>query len=256
MLFAFWGMKRAVSEPEPSTGTAGPPSRFGRLSGWSTTPSERFGFTMRAMTEAIAVVSFDGFLAREQRSERRHELVGGRVYAMSGGSERHDLAAGLVYELLASGARASGCRPFTSNRLVRTRSGNAYYPDVMVVCGQAPHRLYETDPALIVEVLPPSTADVDRREKAVAYAEAMSLRHGRSAGQVKCWPPSSATSTLTRSTTASTAWRPRPDRSTRPLRLFVTQDLACGDPGGAALGAGRGDQPDGDGDGDHDRHPG
>lgn len=51
-----------------------------------------------------------------------------------------------------------------------------YYPDVMVVCGQAPHRLYETDPALIVEVLSPSTADVDRREKAVAYAEATSLR--------------------------------------------------------------------------------
>jgi Uma2 family endonuclease len=128
------------------------------------------------MTEAIAVISFDGFLEREQRSERRHELVGGRVYAMSGGSERHDLAAGLIYELLATGARASGCRPFTSNRLVRTRCGNAYYPDVMVVCGQAPHRLYETDPALVVEVLSPSTADVDRREKAVAYAEATSLR--------------------------------------------------------------------------------
>ncbi len=128
------------------------------------------------MTEAIAVVSFDGFLDREQPSERRHELVGGRVYAMSGGSERHDLAAGLIYELLAAGARANGCRPFTSNRLVRTRNGNAYYPDVMVVCGQAPHRLYETDPALIVEVLSPSTADVDRREKAVAYAEATSLR--------------------------------------------------------------------------------
>ena len=128
------------------------------------------------MTEAIAVTSFEDFLDGEQRSERRHELVGGRVYAMAGGSERHDLAAGLLYELVAAGARASGCRPFTSNRLVRTSSGNTYYPDVMVVCGQAPHRLYETDPALIIEVLSPSTADVDRREKAVAYAEATSLR--------------------------------------------------------------------------------
>lgn len=128
------------------------------------------------MTEAIAVTSFAGFLDGEQGSERRHEMVGGRVYAMAGGSERHDLAAGLLYELLAPGARAKGCRPFTSNRLVRTRSGNAYYPDVMVSCAPAPHRLYETDPALLVEVLSPSTADVDRREKAVAYAEATSLR--------------------------------------------------------------------------------
>jgi len=131
---------------------------------------------MLAMTEAIAVTSFEDFLEGEQRGERRHELVGGRVYAMAGGSERHDLAAGLIYELLAGAARAQGCRPFTSNRLVRTRGGTAYYPDVMVACGSAPHRLYETDPALLVEILSPSTAAIDRREKAVAYAEAASLR--------------------------------------------------------------------------------
>lgn len=134
------------------------------------------GFTILAMTEAIAFTSLDDFLDGEERGERRHELVGGRVYAMAGGSERHDLAAGLLYEVLAAGARARGCRPFTSNRLVRTRSGNAYYPDVMVACGPAPHRHYETDPALVVEVLSPSTANVDRREKAVAYTEAASLR--------------------------------------------------------------------------------
>ncbi len=128
------------------------------------------------MSEAIAFISIDSFVEEEQTTERRHELVGGRVYAMAGGSERHDLAAGLLYELLAPGARSAGCRPFTSNRLVRTRSGNAYYPDVMVACGPAPHRLYEADPALIVEVLSPSTADQDRREKAVAYAASASLR--------------------------------------------------------------------------------
>lgn len=103
-------------------------------------------------------------------------LVGGRVYAMAGGSERHDLLAGSIYEWLAAGARAAGCRPFTSNRLVRTRGDNAYYPDVLVACGPAPHRLYQTNPALIVEVVSPSTAHVDKREKAVAYAEATSLR--------------------------------------------------------------------------------
>ena len=52
---------------------------------------------------------------------------------MAGGPERHDLAVGLLYEFLAPGARLAGCRPFTSNRLVRTRAGNAYYPDVMVI---------------------------------------------------------------------------------------------------------------------------
>lgn len=128
------------------------------------------------MSEAIAFVSLGAFLEREEMSQRRHELVGGRVYAQAGGSERHDLATGLIYELLAPGARSAGCRPFMANRLLRTPSGNAYYPDIMVVCGPAPHRLYETDAALIVDVLSPSTEDVDRREKAVAYAESASLR--------------------------------------------------------------------------------
>jgi Uma2 family endonuclease len=127
------------------------------------------------VSEAIATCSFDDFLAAEPLSERRHELVAGRVYAMAGGSERHDLVAGLIYELVAPVARTRGCRPFTSNRLVRTASGNAYYPDVLVACGPAPHRLYESSPALIVEVLSQSTGDLDRREKAVAYAATRSL---------------------------------------------------------------------------------
>jgi Uma2 family endonuclease len=98
------------------------------------------------------------------------------VYALAGGSERHDLVAGLLYEMLAPGARARGCRPFTSNRLVLTQCGNGYYPDVMVVCSPAPDRHYETDPTLIIEVLSPSTQGNDRREKAMAYAESSALR--------------------------------------------------------------------------------
>ena len=128
------------------------------------------------MAEAIAFTTFELYVEGERASERRHELVAGRVYALAGGSERHDLVAGLLYEALAPGARARGCRPFTSNRLVRTECGNGYYPDVMVVCSPAPDRLYETDPALIVEVLSPSTEDHDRREKAVAYAESSGLQ--------------------------------------------------------------------------------
>lgn len=127
------------------------------------------------MSEAIGFVPFDAFLEGEAVSECRHELVGGRVYALAGGSERHELASGLLFELLAPGARSAGCRPFIANRMLRTPNGNTYYPDVMVVCGPAAHRLYETDASLVVEVLSPSTTDVDHREKAVAYAGTASL---------------------------------------------------------------------------------
>lgn len=111
----------------------------------------------------------------ERQSEVRHELVGGRVYTMAGRSERHGLAAQLLYEALAAGARQKGCRPFVANRLVRTSSGAAYYPDVMVICGPAVDVYHEEDPTLVIEVLSPSTEDIDRREKAIAYALGPSL---------------------------------------------------------------------------------
>ena len=59
---------------------------------------------------------------------------------------------------------------------MRTNAGSGYYPDVMVVCGPAAHRLYEVNATLVVEVLSRSTEDVDGREKAQAYATGTSLR--------------------------------------------------------------------------------
>jgi Uma2 family endonuclease len=128
------------------------------------------------MTEAIAYTTFEAFVSAEQSSEVRHELVGGRLYAMAGGTERHDLTAQAVWAALVAGARRSGCRAFIGNRLVKTPSTAAYYPDVMVVCDRAADDHFETDPALIVEVLSPSTEGIDRREKAESYARIDSLR--------------------------------------------------------------------------------
>ncbi|MGI8537298.1 MAG: Uma2 family endonuclease [Mycobacteriales bacterium] len=124
---------------------------------------------MTGAAEELAGATFEEFLTHEQAAPRRHELVGGRVYVMAGGSERHDLTAGLIYEALADGARTAGCRPFTSNRLLRAGTAG-YYPDVLIVCGPATDRLYEANASLVVEVLSPTTQDTDRREKASAYA--------------------------------------------------------------------------------------
>ena len=127
------------------------------------------------MTEAIAYMTFADFLAAETASPLRHELVGGRVYVMAGGTERHDLTAQGLWERLIPGVRASGCRAFVGNRLLKTPSTATYYPDVLVACGHAPDDHYETSPTLVIEVLSPSTESVDRREKAENYARVESL---------------------------------------------------------------------------------
>ena len=126
--------------------------------------------------ESVPTISFEDYVEGELVSERRHEWVAGRDYVMAGGSERHDLMAGLVYEALAPYARARGCRPFTQNRKVRLGE-HAYIPDVLVVCrsAHAPHKQYERDLTVVVEVLSPGTESIDRREKTPVYAGAPSF---------------------------------------------------------------------------------
>lgn len=129
----------------------------------------------RGMAEALAVTSVEEFLAVEVVAQERHELVIGRVYALAGGSARHNALALLIYELIGPRARAQGCRAQAFDRLLRTRNGNLYYPDLMVRCSPATRDPYGTDPTMIVEVLSPSTQHIDRREKASLYAESPRL---------------------------------------------------------------------------------
>ena len=52
-----------------------------------------------------------------------------------------------------------------------------YYPDVMVTCDpQDTEKYYKTAPCLIIEVLSPSTEDIDRREKRLNYQSLPSLQ--------------------------------------------------------------------------------
>ncbi len=52
-----------------------------------------------------------------------------------------------------------------------------YYPDVSACCDPNDRdELYLTSPCLIIEVLSPSTANIDRREKRASYATLASLR--------------------------------------------------------------------------------
>jgi Uma2 family endonuclease len=126
--------------------------------------------------ETVRALTLDDFLAFEQKhGDRRHELVGGRVYDMAGGTERHELLKGAIYTRWRAKAFAVGCRAFTG-RMLRVPSGNVYYPDVFIVCMKSADALYENDAAVIVEVSSPSTRGVDRREKVAAYAQLSSIR--------------------------------------------------------------------------------
>jgi len=117
---------------------------------------------------------FEAYQELEARSEVRHELVGGRVIAMAGGTRAHDQAAYFVATRLSPYAD-DGCAVFPHNRQLRVGS-SFYYPDVFVHCGPPGHELYEDDAVIVVEVLSPDSLLRDRREKAAAYTRLPSLQ--------------------------------------------------------------------------------
>jgi Uma2 family endonuclease len=119
--------------------------------------------------------SFEDYLSLEERSDLRHELVAGRVVLMSGGTRAHDQATFYLAQRLSDAYSKAGCAVFPHNRKLVV-DANAYYPDAFVQCGPGEHEQYEVDAVVVVEVLSPSSALRDRREKAAAYVRLPSLR--------------------------------------------------------------------------------
>ena len=120
------------------------------------------------------------YFALEERGDARHEFFEGEVFAMAGESTAHNLIALNIAAELRVAVRGRGCRVFMEGIQLAVREGRHYaYPDVMVTCDpddlQAPRRVRH--PVLLVEVLSPSTAAYDRRQKFRQYKQLPALRH-------------------------------------------------------------------------------
>ncbi len=118
-------------------------------------------------------MTFEEYLELEANSRIRHEYLAGEVFAMCGVAPRHNRIAGRFHGAFRDHLKGGPCEPYISDVAVKlriSRDDYAYYPDVMVVCGREKgEERFFTDPKLIVEVLSPSTASVDRHEKRIAY---------------------------------------------------------------------------------------
>ncbi|NEP08509.1 MAG: Uma2 family endonuclease [Okeania sp. SIO2G4] len=134
------------------------------------------------MELATAFISTTDYLEGEKMSPIRHEYLGGQIFAMSGGSEEHNRIALNIASILRFHLRGSGCKTFIADMKVKiymaeNSSDIFYYPDVMVTCNpQDTEKYYKSFPCLIVEVLSPSTQNLDRREKRLNYQSLASLQ--------------------------------------------------------------------------------
>ena len=103
------------------------------------------------------------------------------MFAMSGGSPTHALLANAIGSELRIGLKGKSCGVYGSDLKIRVSRGGLYaYPDVTLVCGElqfaegTTHVI--TNPAIVVEVLSPSTEAYDRGFKSAEYRKIASLR--------------------------------------------------------------------------------
>ncbi|HEY4120316.1 MAG TPA: Uma2 family endonuclease [Byssovorax sp.] len=127
------------------------------------------------------VVTLGEYLAFEDASATKHELVNGQIVAMSGASIRHNAIAMNLAVLLGNALKGSRCRPSGSDQRIHgLATGIDTYPDLSIVCG--PHEVSPEDrhaivnPSVLVEILSPSTESYDRGAKWRHYQRIPSLR--------------------------------------------------------------------------------
>ena len=130
------------------------------------------------MQVPLTYINLIEYLEAESFSQIRHEYLNGQVFGMTGGSRQHNAITLNIATQLRTRLRGSGCQVFASDMKVRIETDNVfYYPDVVVTCkAQDTEKFFLTKPCLIVEVLSPSTENIDRREKLLTYKKIEDLQ--------------------------------------------------------------------------------
>ena len=130
---------------------------------------------------AERLMSIDEFLEWESQQPFRHELIYSRVVAMTGVSRSHNRINMNLAFALEQKLEDRGCEVYIIEvGLLVDREGTYAYPDVIVVCGEpklygeAPQDTLQ-NPALLLEILSPSTESRDRNQKLDRYLEIPSL---------------------------------------------------------------------------------
>jgi Uma2 family endonuclease len=133
------------------------------------------------MAIPISYLTAKEYLVAEQKSQNRHEYIGGQVFAMAGGSKEHNQICLSIASILRFHVRGTNCTTFMADMKVRIPTNDQadifYYPDVVVTCNDNEQERYFLDyPCLIIEVLSPGTEAIDKREKRLNYQNLVSLQ--------------------------------------------------------------------------------
>jgi len=121
------------------------------------------------------------YLEIDRAAQIRNEYFNGRMYATSGGSHRHAIIIANLLSALMSVLKGGPCIVTASDVRVHVAPGGLHtYPDVVVICSKPEYADIHLDtllnPALLVEVLSPTTEAYDRGFKSAQYRTIESLQ--------------------------------------------------------------------------------
>jgi Uma2 family endonuclease len=125
------------------------------------------------MSASLKPLTLDEFLSWERSQPERYEFDGIQPVAMTGGSRAHSLIATRVAAALVFHVKPP-CEAHGPELKVIT-TGRVRYPDASAVWNRSDVSDDAIEPAVVFEVLSPSTALTDRRVKAIEYAAVPSI---------------------------------------------------------------------------------
>ncbi len=122
---------------------------------------------------------YEDFLVMTENSDLRYEFIDGEVYLLASPVYAHQIAVSVLLASLAQWFKGKSCRvlsaPFDVTLRLSEQNINVVQPDLLVICDSdrvnAKGR-YEGVPALVVEVLSPSTRKKDMLKKLDLYLHA------------------------------------------------------------------------------------
>jgi phenylacetic acid degradation protein/carnitine operon protein CaiE len=137
-------------------------------------PAAEYGRGKREFT-------IEDYLEMQSYSLQKHEYYDGEIFAMSGARADHNTIAVNLTALVKQKLKGGSCKVYNGDQRVYVEKNSLFtYPDLTVVCGKP--LFYKDDkmnlmnPAVIIEILSPSTKSYDRGEKFKLYKELATLQ--------------------------------------------------------------------------------
>ena len=126
-------------------------------------------------------ITEEEYLALEEKALEKHEYYQGEIFLMSGTKVSHNTISVNLVRDIAVHLKGKPCKPFHSDqRVYIEKNGLFTYPDIFIVCGKTETRKNDDwnvlNPAVIIEILSPSTKTYDRGDKFKLYRDLPTLK--------------------------------------------------------------------------------